>query len=181
MIENTISPRYAKVLFDLDCQKNILEQRLADFQTLLQILQDYPKLTRVLNSPQIALHDKKNLIQNTLSSRLDPIFLNFIFFLLQKEKFTNLHNIANAYKQLVNAHLGVWEADIVTAVAMDNDSENKLREKLEQHFHKKINLNKIVDPKIIGGAICVIGNEMLDWSVSGKLRKLKEKLIATQV
>lgn len=181
MIGRAISPRYAKVLFDLDCIKSSLEQRLEDFESILNIFTDNPKLVKFLKSPQVVLNDKKKLVKNSLKGHFDETFMNFLFYLIQKKRLIHLGSIAHEYRLLVNEYLERWEADIVTAVPMDIESETKLVEKLEKIFHKKINLNKKIDPKIIGGAVLVISNEMLDWSVTGRLRKLKENLIAIQV
>ena len=96
--------------------------------------------------------------------------------MIHKGRLSNFGLIANEYKLMVNEYLGIWEADIVTAIPMDDESEAKLKQKVEEDFNKKMILNKKIDPKIIGGVILVIANEMLDWSVTGRLRKLKEKL-----
>lgn len=181
MIDHVISPRYAKVLFDLDRIKGNLDQRLEDFESIINIFNDNFKLVRFLKAPQVALKDKKKILQDLLRENFDPTFINFLSYLIQKGRLIHLGNIRNEYRLLVNEYLKRWEADIVTAVPMDIDSEAKLVKKLEEIFHKKIHLNKNIDPQIIGGAILVIANKMLDWSVIGRLRKLKENLIATQV
>lgn len=181
MIDQTISPRYAKVLFDLDCIKGNLDGRLEDFESIINIFKLNPKLVKFLKASQVSMNDKEKMIQDSLRETFEPTFINFISYLIKKKRLVHLSQIANEYRRLVNKYLGRWEADIVTAVSMDSESEEKLIKKLERIFHKKIHLNKQVDPKIIGGAILIISNEMLDWSVTGRLRKLKENLIAMEV
>lgn len=178
MINRAISARYAKALFNLDCVENKLEQRLKDFDSLIKIFDDNPMLESLLKAPQINLKDKKKVFQDVLKDRFDPIFMNFLFCLIQKGRFVNVRLIANKYRLIVNEHLKIWEGDIVTAMPVDADSEMKLKQKLEEDFHKKIRLNKKVDRRIIGGAILILPNQILDWSVTGRLRKLKENLIA---
>lgn len=181
MKRHDISPRYAKVMFLLDCKKGNLDQRLVDFESVVTIFKQNSKLVKFLKAPHISTKDKKKLLQDSLKANFDPIFINFLVYLIQKGRITNLSNIGKEYRLLVNNHLKRWDADVVTAIPMDADSEAKLVKKLELIFQKKINLNKKIDPKIIGGAILVMSNEMLDWSVTGRLRKLKDKLIANQV
>lgn len=181
MIKYAISPRYAKVLFDLDSAKSNLDRRLEDFDSVINIFNQNPQLVRFLKAPHIILKDKKKVLWDSLKEKFDPIFINFLSYLIQKGRLGYLASIGNAYRLLVNEDLERWEADIITAVPLDADSEGNLVKKLEKMFHKKIKLKNKIDPKIIGGAILVISNEMLDWSVTGRLRKLKEKLTATQV
>lgn len=177
MIGRAIPQRYAQVLFDFDCQKGDINQRLEDFESMINILQDNPKLLSLLKAPHVSFREKKEIMQDLLEGKFEQKFLNFLFYLIQKGRIVNLAHIANEYRIMVNESLGIWEADIMTAVPMDADSEEELKQKLEKNFHKKIRLNKTVDPKIVGGAILVIENEMLDWSVTGRLRKLKENII----
>lgn len=173
MIGHMISPRYARVLFDLDCGN--LDQRLEDLDAIISILHDNPKLVKFLKSPQIALKDKKKLLLDALKP-LDQKFISFLSYLIQKGRLIYLIGIAHEYRLLVNAFMKRSEADLVTAVPIDGDSERKLVEKLEKVFHKKLKLNKKIDPKIIGGAILITSNQMLDWSVAGRLKKLRTYL-----
>lgn len=181
MIDHLLSPRYAKVLFEIDLAADGLQERLKDFKALLHIFRENPKLEKFFTSPHIVLSDKKTILHNTLSARFDTLFLSFLFYLIQKNRLKSVAPIEKEYRLMVNKHLGIWEADITTATSLDADSEVKLIQKLESNFHKKIRLNKIIDPKIIGGAILVIANEMVDWSIKGRLKKLKEHLIAIHV
>jgi F-type H+-transporting ATPase subunit delta len=181
MINRTVSKRYAKVLFDLDRNKDFLALRLEHFGQIIKILNENPNLRRFLQAPHIVQEEKRKILQEIFKEKFDPQFWNFLGFLIRKGRFDNLSHISTEYKLLVDEYLGLWEADITTAVPIDAECEAKLKAKMEKDFHKKIKLNKTVDPKLIGGAILVISNEMFDWSVIGRLRKLKENLIETQI
>lgn len=181
MMNYTTSIRYAKVLFELDCQNSQLDTRLGCFASIMNIFHEHPELVQFLRAPYVALQDKQTMLQETLKEVFDPTFIHFLVFLMQKRRLNHLEQIRRVYRFLVNRHLGKWEAELVTAVPVDAENEAKLVEKLEHIFHKKILLNKKVDPKIIGGGILVLSNSMLDWSVTGRLAKLKDHLIASVV
>ena len=181
MIDHSISQRYVKVLFNLDCIQGNLDRRLIDFESITNIFSHNPKLVKFLKTPHIPLSEKKKVLQNSLKERFDPAFIDFLSYLIQKRRLTHLELIGNEYKLCVDKHFNRWEVDITTAAPMNPDSTTKLVEKLEKKFQKKIHLNKKINPDIIGGAILVISNQILNWSVTGRLKKLKEHLIATQV
>jgi F-type H+-transporting ATPase subunit delta len=174
MIDHTISSRYAKVLFDLDTATDSFKERLQNFERLIGILKENPKLAKLLRDPHVAVVDKRQALEGLFAC--DQTFMNFLFYLIQKGRLANLGQIASDYRLTVNKYFDTWGADIVTAIPLDTDSEAKLKQKLEKDFHKKITLTKKVDPTIIGGAILLIGNEMVDWSVRNRLKKLKEHL-----
>lgn len=181
MINHALSFAYAKALFDLDCMDNTLNKRVYDFEALAEILEAKPKFVKFLKAPFITLKEKKQLLSHAFNDKFDKRLMNFLSFLLEKGRFANLKGIAYQYKVMVNKYLQIWEADLVTAVPIGSSTENRLKEKLERKFQKQVILNKKVDPKMIGGAFLVMPNEMLDFSVRGRLKKLKEKLIATEI
>lgn len=181
MMYDTISIRYAKVLFELDCKSHSLDKRLDDFTSIKNTFKAHPQLVRFMRAPHVTLQEKQDVIQGIFKEVFDPVFIHFLVFLLQRRRLNRLEQIARIYRFLVNQYLGKWEADLVTAVPVDRDNEAKLVKKLESMFNKKIILNKKIDPHIIGGGILVLSNSMLDWSVTGRLKKLKEHLIASVV
>lgn len=181
MKDHIVSPRYAKVLFNLDSKKGDPVKHLEDFKLLLTLLKQNSNLYRFLKAPQVAFKEKMKAFREIVKENFDQTFINFCLYLIKKRRLVHLKSIAKEYQHLVNRDLERWEAEIVTAVPIDAESNAKLINKLEKQFNKKVHLKNRIDPTIIGGAILVTSNEMLDWSVAGRLKKLKENLISIQV
>lgn len=181
MIVRSVAPRYAKALFEISTVDSSFDQKLADFDLAINVFQNNPKLIRFFKTPQISFEEKKKFFEDSFKDKLSHSFMNFIFFLIQKGGIDNLRQIEREYRLMVNQFLKIWEVDIVTALPIDEESETNLKKKLEAAFHKTIKINKKINPQILGAAILIMENEMLDWSVSGRLRKLKEYLIAKRL
>ena len=175
-MNHTISLRYAKALFVLDKKSGNLESRLKDFKMLLDVFDANSKLFRYLKAPYVHVKEKNNMIRDILKDEYDSVIMNFLLYLVKKGRINNFELIAKHYRHMVNEELGIWEADIITAVPLDEENETNLKKSLSEKFRKKIVLSNKVDPKIIGGVILVVGNEMLDFSVTGRLKKIKENL-----
>ena len=174
-----IASRYAKALFESDMLDEALPKRIEDFEMLLKVFDQNPALQRTLIAPQLESKDKKEILLSILDGRLDQKLLNFLFLLVEKRRWDYLKLIARAYRLLVNKHLEIWEAELLTAVPLDEGSEEVLKQKLKKIFNKKqIYLRKIIKPSIIGGATLLVENEMIDWSILGKLNKMKKSLLA---
>jgi F-type H+-transporting ATPase subunit delta len=82
------------------------------------------------------------------------------------------------FSELYNAKHGIVEAEVVSKSEM---GENELR-KIEEFIVKKYGGNKveirnIVDEKIKGGIVIKVGDEVIDGSVAGKLKKLEKELV----
>lgn len=177
MINNDLAQRYAKVLFNLDLKENKLQSRLEDFKSSGEIFSKNPKFLMFLKAPQLSLKEKENFIRDLLKDRYDHNFLRFLNYLIEKKHLENLEEIAYQYRRLVNQELGIWEAEMITAVELKPEIENSLKEKLQKIYKKTIKINRKIDPSIIGGAILIVDNQMIDWSVETRLKKIKENLL----
>ena len=56
---------------------------------------------------------------------------------------------------------------------LSENQKNKLIEKLEKKYNKKIVLSLEVDESIIGGGILKIGNNVIDGSIKHQLEDMK--------
>jgi F-type H+-transporting ATPase subunit delta len=55
-----------------------------------------------------------------------------------------------------------------------------VRQRLGQVVGKRVEIRTTVDPEIIGGIVARIGDELIDGSVIGQLRKLRARLVAAE-
>lgn len=177
MIKQTLAIRYAKALFELDKSKENREKSLICLDSLMESLFNNPKLMKVLSSPQILQEEKKAILREIFKDRFNTDFFHFLYFLIEKGRLNILKQIREEYQRMLEEYLGIWEATIVTAIPIGSDVENGIKGKLENYYKKAIKIKSEVDSHILGGAILIHGNEMVDWSVKERLKKLKEKLL----
>ena len=75
----------------------------------------------------------------------------------------------------------VWKGNnntikVITAVTLSNSDMEILINNIESKLGKKVNAKNEVDPKIIGGIKLMIGNKVVDGSISHQLKKIKYTL-----
>ena len=73
------------------------------------------------------------------------------------------------FEALKNEREGVVDADIASAFAVDDAQLAALVKDLEARFKRKVNPRVSIDQELIGGAKIVVGDEVIDGSVRGKL------------
>jgi F-type H+-transporting ATPase subunit delta len=71
---------------------------------------------------------------------------------------------------------GVEKATVTTAIPMDAELESKVMAKILEFSNKKIVIENIVDPAIIGGFVLRIGDKQYNASVADKLLNLKREM-----
>lgn len=177
MINHATALRYSRALFEFDIQKELAHTRLKEFKFFLDLLAENEKLAQFLKAPQIDLIEKEKFLKSLIGDQLTATFINFLLLLVEKNRFSSLTQIAAAYRAMMDEHLGIWEASITTAKPLEKDLEEKLKQKLEGFYHKKVYIKNEINPQIMGGAILVVGNQMIDWSVASRLKKIKENLL----
>ena len=87
-----------------------------------------------------------------------------------------MDSIAVEYNKLFDIMNGVETAKVTTAVPMDAALEAKVLAKIATiSSSKKITIENIVDPAIIGGFILRMGDKQYNASVSSRLQNLKRE------
>lgn len=166
---NEAASRYAKALFLL--AKTDFREELKSF---VAILQKNPSIHRFFNSPHIPLKAKSQVLEK---GKLDPTLMTFLNLLLKNSRFGELPEIVKEYSHLVREKLGIEESFLKSALPLSEEQYQTLKSKLEQYTGKKMELEVAVDPKLLGGGVLKMNNHLLDFSVKGKLARLKEELL----
>lgn len=174
MIKGVTALRYSKALFKHDLPNKLTKQRVNEFEYLLKTFEDNPKLVQILHAPQIKEEEKRELLTAYLKEIKDPYFLNFLFYLINQGRLESIKQIAVEYEILTHQMENIWDVHLVTSVKAQEELKNELKSKLEKFYKKTIHLTEEIDPQILGGALLKIGNQVMDWSVKTRIKKLKE-------
>ena len=59
---------------------------------------------------------------------------------------------------------------------MSSEEKVQFVKKIEQKLSRKVDLDNILEPEILGGAKFRIGNMIVDGSISNRLKKLEKAL-----
>lgn len=79
---------------------------------------------------------------------------------------------------MVFKSLSILEGELILAKNEDNCLKINFVKKLEDQYRQKIEWKeKKIDPKLIGGAIVIVRNQLLDMSVKGRIKKIEDKLL----
>jgi len=168
--------RYAKALFELATDQ--LDTVQKDMSLLQQTFNDNPELSKALNNPTIVASKKLTLVNRIFNDKVSGDTQKLINLLGQKDRLSLLKNAAISFNDLYRKSKGIKEASVITAVPLDEKLTKEIFNKIQSLTGStKINLTNKVDADIIGGFILNIDDLRYDASVSGKLAKIKSKLV----
>ncbi len=169
--------RYAQAIFELALEKKELERWQSDLQKISGVVADGEFLA-ALESPKIPFKKKSELLFQRLTD-LNPLAMNLVYLLVARSGIGMVGDIAAEYRRLLDSYRGIEQAEVITAVPLDENDMKKLTENLSAVVGKEVVVKAEVDPEIIGGIIARIGGKLLDGSTRSKLAALKRELVGT--
>lgn len=181
MTDQIVCKRYALALFNAAESAGATQQIQENLFLISELWEKNAELRSFLEAPHISTEDKERVVQKSFREKISELLLQFLLFLLNKDRLQQISEIAIQYDKLLKEKLGIVESLVTTAFPLDEKLSLSLKERLEKKTRKKVNLIFETDPSLIGGIRVVIGNQIIDYSISSELYKLKENLLSLKV
>ena len=168
--------RYAQAVFQIALEKDRLDDWLNDLGVLRTALQDRD-FSILLDSPQIQTANKIAFIAHVLDGAVDPMAINMLCILASRNLAHTVENILFEYGKMLDAHMGVARAEVVTAISLDAQQREKISALLSEIVGKEIKTSYTIDPAIIGGLIAKVGDRVMDCSTRTKLDTMRQTIV----
>jgi F-type H+-transporting ATPase subunit delta len=177
MSVQTVARRYALALADVVLESGEARDVQEELRAWEKMFQTSPMLAEVFSNPTIAL-DQKRAVLNKLIERAKPrpTTANFLKVLLQNHRLTELSEINNRFAEELDLRAGMVAATVTTARSMPENTQRDLHTKLSSLTGKKVRINFVTDPELIGGLVTRIGSTVYDGSVRNHLQLIKAKM-----
>jgi F-type H+-transporting ATPase subunit delta len=166
--------RYSQAVFNIALETNELDRWQSDLTKIANLARD-ATLIAVLESPKFHFDIKARLLSEQLAD-VNPLALNLIYLLVSRGRLAMIGDIADEYQRLLDSYHGIEQAEVTTAIPLDDEDKLRLTERLGAVVGKKVVLKPEVDSGLIGGIVARIGGKILDGSTRSKLTTLKEEL-----
>jgi len=167
--------RYATAILDLSKSKGVSEVVNNDMKSIASTIKGNAELNTFIQNPTIKVEVKERALLEVFASA-DKVTKGLLHLLFENKRFEILDVIATEYSKLFDIKNNVEVAKVTTAAAMDAVLEAKVLAKIATLSDKKITIENIVDPAIIGGFILRIGDQQYNASVANRLQVLKREL-----
>jgi F-type H+-transporting ATPase subunit delta len=171
-----LATRYAKSLMGLALEQNQLEQVYADMQYLQAVCKSSREFLNLLKSPVIKGDAKRRVIESVTEGKVGPLAAAFNRLLVQKGRENKLDEIAAAFIAEYKKYKGIVSVKLTTATPINDEIKNNIISKLPVEA-QQIELETVVDEKIIGGFIMQTGDNLVDASIAYDLRAIKKQFL----
>ena len=171
----TSSKRYAQAVFQIARDKNNLDEWQLNLKKIADSMQN-SEFVSVIENPKVPFELKAQLTREKLG-KINSLALNLTYLLILKNKLKIAGQIAEEFDHLLNEDRGIRNAEVITAVSIDNSDRENLTQRLETIIGSKIAADFKVDPAILGGIIARVDGSLIDGSIRHKLEMLKKSMI----
>lgn len=171
--DRVLAGRYAAALFQAAADKSEDQKVHHELGAARELLLGQDALLR---HPRVAASDKKKLVHAELQGKVSATTLRFLELLVEKKRYELFPMIAAMYGRLAADKRGVAKAVVRTARPLSADAQKALIARLKLFAGKDIELEVKEDPELIGGVSVKIGDWVLDSSLRGQLRRMRESI-----
>jgi F-type H+-transporting ATPase subunit delta len=172
----TVARPYAEALFRVAKSGNL--PAWSDLVSEMAQVAAHPDVRALADNPRVSNQQIAEVFMSAFKPPLNPEARNFINMLIENGRLTLLPEIAAQFHELKNAQEGAADAQISSAFELSDAQVKEIVAALEKKFGRKLNPSVTVNKSLIGGVRVVVGDEVLDTSVSAKLQKMHDALTA---
>ncbi len=181
MNESKISVRYAKALFELGKEKELIDTVIKDIQLVDEVCKNIADFWLMVESPVVKTSQKRASVKLIFGDRINEMTLSFLDLVVKNRREIYLKDISRNFLALCRKDKGVLSATLTSASAIEESSKENLSTLLSKSFNSKIELEEVVDKEIIGGFVLRVEDQQLDASVSAQLNQIKRELLSNHV
>ena len=171
----TLARPYAKAAFGLAQDGN----SLAQWQSMLALASQIAaneQVAEVLDSPLVSVKQALELVTSVAGEQFDERFKAYLGVLGANRRLSLLPEIASLFIRLKQQAEQQLQVRVVSATALSDDQATRMSEALAKRFNCDIELDREVDPSVLGGAVIYAGDQVIDGSLRGRLEKLTSAL-----
>ncbi len=174
MARRVYARRYSQAVFEIALEREELDRWQSDLRKIASLGEDATFIA-FLESPKFRFDDKVRLLSERLGD-INPLALNLVYLLVARGRLSMVGDIADGFERLLDSYRGIEQAEITTAIPLDDEDKLRLGEHLGAIVGKKVVLKPKVNPSLIGGIVARIGGKLLDGSTRSRLEALKREL-----
>ncbi len=171
-----ISVRYAKAIFLLAQEKNILDDVYQDFRFISKCLSEVEDFTDKISSPVVSSDEKYKLFDTVFKTSVNEITLRFLHLLVSKGREQYLSSISRNVEVFYRKEKNLKLVIVKTQAPVNDSTKDKIIEIISQKYNSQVEMINEIDSEMIGGLVIRIDNQQLDLSVLTQLRDIKKQL-----
>ncbi|MBU8892627.1 MAG: ATP synthase F1 subunit delta [Bacteroidales bacterium] len=177
MYHSQINIRYARSLFLLAEEKDLVDEIKQDIGLILQLLEENQEINILLEHPVVKASKKTEILTNLVKDKVHAYTVSFLHLIVKNKREKHLKNMCRNFNDLYKAHKGLKTAVLTTAFELTRTHKTNIKRAIEKAFNASVELNTKIDEDIHGGMIIQVEDKQLDLSVARQIQQLRNQFL----
>jgi F-type H+-transporting ATPase subunit delta len=172
---------YARSLYELADEaggRDKIVEVAQELEQICELARADQSFAGFLASPIIDRAKRGAALRRIFHGNATDLVLRFLLVLNDRGRLPHLEAIDDAYDQLVHEAFDRVEVDVFTPGPLEREQVEALKQRIGAALGKEPVLYTYTDHSMIGGLKLRIGDQLVDGSVSSRLRRMRQSLIS---
>lgn len=167
----SLAKAYGQAMFDLASEAGSVDALCGELDFISEVMRTEQEFGSFVHTPFISSREKIQVIISVFKDKISDMTLDFLCVLSKNGRFGIFDEIKKYYGKKLDEYHGLVHAELIVDRQMDEQAVEKVKQKLERSIGKKVKVEMIVDPSILGGVIINCRGKVIDNSVRGALKR----------
>lgn len=124
--------------------------------------------------PKIDKNDKRKVIDDIVK---DSLLKNFIKVLIDNDRISLIEAILVSYQEILDELNKVMNVKLFSNSKMTSSNLNKIKVKLKKTYNRTVEIEELIDEKIIGGYRIEFEGNVIDETINKQIDNIKSSLL----
>ncbi|HUU28099.1 MAG TPA: ATP synthase F1 subunit delta [archaeon] len=181
MRTSSIAKEYAKALFLLARRSGKIDLIGEELEEFTRLVEKNKPVKNFLLAPQIGIEKKMKALEKALSGKVDNELFKFLMVLAERRRQEFLAEICAFYQEELDKYYNQLQVFVESAVGLTDTECETLASSLSRHLKRKIMVKSTVNPHLLGGLVCRIGDVVYDGSLRRRLERLSYQMLKAKI
>jgi F-type H+-transporting ATPase subunit delta len=152
---------------------DVVESQL--FQ-IARIVAGEPEFEQALSDQSAPAESKRGLVRSLFADKADVVVETLVEQAVLRDRGHGVGQVLDELVELTARRRQRAVAHVISANALSDEQQTRLAEKLSGIYNRAIALHIEIDPKLGGGLVVRVGDEVINGSTAGQLDALRRRL-----
>jgi len=171
-----IAERYAKALFELAIEKELVDEVYHDSLVISGTCEKSKELRSLLKSPIINSEKKLIIIREIFENGVHKLTLTYLLIMVRKRREAFIPAIAREFVELYKSYHNILTVHFKSPVLPDLEIRSQVLKIMENYSKADIDLKAEIDESLIGGFVLTWDDKQYDASISREIDDLRKAI-----
>jgi len=176
MADTKVAKRYAHALFEAAKSADVVESVETDLNAVAGQIENDDRFREFLLSPHVGRDERIQILERIFSDRITALTMSAIRLMMNKRRENEIAEVRNEFVRLRRAYKKIVYVLVTSAEPLSDEHKKQIEAKLEKLTGEDIEPEFKVDSTLIGGVRVSYGDYVLEGTIRGALRRLRDRL-----